>query len=402
MSVTSRSAALMFAVVVSASLASRFTPQQRGAPVPAQAQQQKLQRRLHPPADSINDSLRSVLAQIGRAHRIPEFIITSLQRSQCPWATIPEYDDQQPFVVGNNYGALISLFGCGGLEKKNPSDFSTFLLVSLVFVDPSYGSQATAPYKNLHIQEGTSFCLYLRWISGTNWDGLMTPSAGPCPMNPASGATANLQVLAIQNDEPFLDLPESVRLMPAQRGNSGYIGARCADRWCVVGTKIKDYDEKHPKKRAHPWYDFNNLGIKTTGPVRPSGKTAYATADENLESISIADLQTFQKVANVHFDPGTVPQKYADAGFVAGDNAVWMKILTPGTQPTSTSPGVMGTGEAWIINEAYPTGKRKLNVHRQVFPSGFDAPPVSRWGWNPLDEDIWVRCDLGCCTVEMT
>ena len=211
----------------------------------------------------------------------------------------------------------------------------------------------------------------------------------------STGTTHSLDVLAIANAEPSVPLPESVRLMPAQAGNTAYIGVRCADQWCVVGTKFSNWDEKHPNKRAHGWYDYQTLGDPSGSTPKPSNVKAYVTAVLGLEGVSATQLKKrHYQVATVEIGPGNLPAKYYNKGFREGKNMV-MLMLTSDTK-----------GEAYVMNDTFPNGNgTTMNVTRTPFPitpSGqFDTPAVARWGWYPMDEDIWVRCDLGCCMVEV-
>jgi hypothetical protein len=89
--------------------------------------------------------------------------------------------------------------------------------------------------------------------------------------------------------------------------------------------------------------------------------------------------------------PNQVLPRYAAWGLVGGKNFLYIQL-------TSDEEGV-----AQITD---PTGKvlrDNIRVIRDDDVSkigGRLVPAAARWKWSDTDEQIWVRCDVGCCMVD--
>jgi hypothetical protein len=81
----------------------------------------------------------------------------------------------------------------------------------------------------------------------------------------------------------------------------------------------------------------------------------------------------------------TGTSKYVTWGLAQGTNSVWLTLVN-GEWRAQFVPGT-----------AAPTTQTKYKVARE--PHSMAVPLTARWVWNDLDEDIWVSCDQGCCTI---
>jgi hypothetical protein len=351
---------------------------------------------LHP--DTVTAEQDRALNRLWAAHHSVRPPAPLFQRTECAWAKIPEYDDEQAFAYAGAYGKTVHLFGCHGQGLTDENSFGNYVLMGKIWVEPGSGSAATAPYQHLGIDQGEQFCVFIRKAGVAGWGALIVPPSSNGCVKPPSSTQPNLRMAALTNPESR-GLPESVRFMPSKSDTLVYIGTRCANKWCVIGTDNEnDLAESAPGGFAHGWYDYQALGDDTGG-LHPTRERAYVIANRNLRSLHIPETGMVdpQWVAVVHFE-SSVPAKYYAKGFRVGDNKIWLKIEQPGT-----ADGVDGTGFAFVSNDTFPNGYSvKINAKRMVFPKGFDAPAVARWGWNPKDEDIWIRCDLGCCMIEIS
>jgi hypothetical protein len=363
-------------------------------------QQEQQRRILHPL--TITDTSRAALARLALAHGLPTAAITFIQRSNCDWTLIPEWNDRQGLVnEKKEYGAVVSVFGCNGVDYEDWRRFTNFTLFAPVLVEGTPTMLAsTLPYQNLKINlspTGTGYyCLYLRATGPSNWeaymDGGSTATTG-CKWDRPDITAPNIAVAAVENIEKgHRALPPTARLMQGRDGQLVFIGVPCGTYFCMAGTDEDDADEDHNATRAHPWYDYQVLAHIKGSKLKSSNVTAYVTADENLDLIKLDDFKRgYRRVATitVNWSGRKIPQKYKKAGFAKGDNELWVKLIDD------------GSGEALIINPDNPAGT-KHRVMRTPFTGGYDAPSVARWGWQDKDEDIWVRCDYGCCMVSMT
>lgn len=352
----------------------------------------------------VNKAQTQSLNAVARAHGLTAGDIAFLDKTDCSWAKIPEYDDMQAFEdEDGTYKATVKVFGCYGVFFPDRGMFNQFTLVSPIRVKKELGGAVGRPYQKLKLNTNKPYhCVYLKAVNTTGWaayvDAGTADSSKGCP-NTVTSAPAGqiLPVAVLPNDEPSRPLPPSVRLMQGRNGKLVYIGVPCAGSWCVIGTDHPDIDEAHPDDRAFPWYDFQVLSYKRdpAAPIESSNLPAYVTADSGLDTLKLAHFQAgFRKVATVLVAGKFIPQKYAAAGFIRGLNEVWVSVDISGTG-----------GEAKVVNRDYPiTGapKKTLKVIRHDFSGqSFTPPAVARWGWNKDDEDIWVRCDAGCCMVQM-
>jgi hypothetical protein len=82
----------------------------------------------------------------------------------------------------------------------------------------------------------------------------------------------------------------------------------------------------------------------------------------------------------------TGTSKYVTWGLVAGDNGVWLSLVG-GEWKAQFVPG-----------NAAPTNQTLFKVSREPHP-GQTVPLTARWMWRDTDEDIWISCDQGCCTI---
>jgi hypothetical protein len=341
----------------------------------------------------------------GREHGLTREASTFLEKSGCAWGEFPEYDDAQGFQdEDGDIGAAVHVFGCFGVFFPDKTFFDQYTLVSPVWIESStdYPAGDKRVFKNLKINTGKAYhCLYLRWVktAPAHWEAYMDPGSSTSATGCANTYTGNpgartLPVSELPNDETR-PLAPSARLMQGRNGKLMYVGVPCAGSWCVIGTNRADVDESHPDEKAYPWYDFQVLSHKPnpSGKLQSANMPAYVTATDDLLSMTLDRLKTYQHVATVFIPGRNIPGKYATAGFIRGENEIYLLVNADGT-----------TGLARVVNKDHPLDKppaKEIKVSRTPFVNS-DLPAVARWGWRLKDEEIWVRCDVGCCMVEIS
>jgi hypothetical protein len=112
------------------------------------------------------------------------------------------------------------------------------------------------------------------------------------------------------------------------------------------------------------------------------------TPVDGLDGINFSTTPTL--VATITLDGPPNPGSKAETwGLSSGVNGVFLS--TDGTNWKAQF--VPGTGQ--------PTSTAGFYTSQNPHPStGPHVPPVARWAWSEWDEEIWVACEQGCCTID--
>jgi hypothetical protein len=245
---------------------------------------------------------------------------------------------------------------------------------------------------------GENHCIYLKHTSppgppGWSAVAVVAPVCDATTVPPAN-TSATIPVVPEQPSASATDYPPVARFVEGTNDQT-FIGVRCGNVWCIIGASNPGDIARiiHPlagkREKVRGWHDQQQLADPTSPPMKRSF-IASVVPDSSLEKpVALnqwvrAAYITIPQSANV---PAIYKTKY---GFEKGRTfEVWMYMTDP------------KEGIARITMSG--TGK---SVYRRIRRTPLDqygvpVPATARWGWNPNDEEIWFRCDVGCCIVEV-
>ena len=359
------------------------------------------------------DSLRVALIQAGRDRGIDS--VTAVALATAGTFTLglasPLVDDEQAFQSNSGgYEADVLAFPIDNLAGwHSPSDFSTPHSVALLQVKSAVGSSAEAGYKALKLGPMGFYCVYLQHApsapddKGWSANVAAVTAVGDCK-DPAP--TTGYDVHAFAEGDEYAktwndaDTPPSVRFVEG-KNKAMFLGVRCGKYTCIVGTDakglIKPPDHAGPANDVQTdgtlWHDEQALSDMATSP-KPK-MLAAVIPDANLANLDLTALQSgYKPVGRVEIT-GKVLSTYKSAyGFSStAPNYIFIKL-----DPADPVTGKVVSGRAMITNDS---GTFYLRVKRMDHGNIVSKlPATARWKWTRDDEEIWVRCDIGCCMVE--
>jgi hypothetical protein len=186
--------------------------------------------------------------------------------------------------------------------------------------------------------------------------------------------------------------------------------------WCQVSRKgaspplNKNADAR---RVVAGWFDEQYLGVKVGNDLRPSEVYASIYPAPGLDTLvrDIAHYRTWVNVAEIRFrdeedvdddEARMLLARYAHKwGFDTLATRIGMKDAVA-VQMMRYKPGNDTLIARYVVNGV--TGKpRKVyrvgddeSQHMLFMPIRFAA---TRWAWDPDDENAWVRCPAGCCSI---
>jgi len=238
------------------------------------------------------------------------------------------------------------------------------------------------------------------------------------------------------------DYPDVARWDDAMNGQTGIVLACVSDGYCEIfprgsGSLVDRWDPMnpgHPRDRRTTikgWYDQQHLAVdETNRGGRPGAVTGVLVPHESLGEWSVADFQpsdtsTWRVVAWQLMDEQV--DKYAD-GFnwhrtglgspdeVSGNEIALCWGVNPADEseppevvcriPSSDIPTCTAwhgrTEDLWFARITNPDGVVAYRCVDRESHSGldFEIPGVVRFRWAVNDEKAWIRCGMGCCSVE--
>jgi len=346
------------------------------------------------------------------------------QRNESPLFT----DDQQLHRSQTEFGQYAWIVPSPLLDTM-----STFVtgsdgvLVALLNVDKDDPANLPETYQNLQLNKGLN-CIYLKRV-GAVASGFVRAAddpapAPPAPLCPAHYSNATPLTVGLVKNAAFpnpTDIPAVARFhegLNAQLNmdNAPYFGLKCFDAWCQFlpngVTPVATPQSSEGDDRVHKVTGFGDAQHvampaddaaaggpppTTPRPLKSDNMSAWIVPNPNLGSWHEADyLADYRHVATVkfangpkskygsrwHFEPHTENHIYIKAVDIAANK--WIGYVLRRT---------------YILGIPMPYSRRfELDVTRDDH-SGMTVPPTARFRWNPLDEDIWVMCDDGCCKV---
>jgi hypothetical protein len=320
---------------------------------------------------------------------------------------VPLNNDSQrlPINAQTSYGAISYVWfepgahNIHGLSEYAPPDGK---LVARVLVD-------TGAVVDSHVlmrlsTANTLYCLRLVHRGGVNVDGyMMTNTNGTCDPNQAVAEANKLDGKAERiGGFDDADYPHVARWGLSYIGQPNQvtdrrpaIEIRCADAyWCNVfpiGARALPAGHSKPPmdSRSHipGWYDEQIVGNRKSGAVKPLYR-GVAIPDAAIDHLTQFPLNQAVRVGRVQFDDDAnqtfINSKYHDLGFVVGETEISL---------TRT-----GAGDSdWSVTIGSKTHAGRVKKHAQKTR----VWGTMRWAWRDDDEDLWVRCEDGCCQVDL-
>ena len=368
-----------------------------------------------------------MLASMGRApcagtapppdtsdHFISSDHVTVLRRNGYCRYLIPEYHDEQRLSDGGtDYGpvAKVYAFPEAGAFNAHTNFDTKFVNVGILTITGT--APLPGPYNALHLNIGAN-CLWLQHLHFGNgqvrWWGAVSP-----PNNVGECGNTNGQLITAVEEQPSTDpswYPPVTRFEEGH-GRVPYVGVKCGNAWCIIGPGTNSALRPpsftgggsiptSPQWAVKGWFDDqtvgepgtpSNFGIKPTVPLSVVPKSDLASKDYASFAAGWVDVATVLVPQGV-----SLPDKYKDVdpgyGFVLGENTISIRIRMENGQPV---------WRARVRNSRFPAGSEHEYPHLVKWTDHSGAtnfvPATARWRWNDEDEELWVRCDIGCCRV---
>jgi hypothetical protein len=350
------------------------------------------------------------------------YTVTTVIPASGPISLVPEYHDCQRMLSSNKsaYGSLIAVFARSGLDSIPDPPAVRGTLNRVVYFAAEQAAATIlnydGPYDPLHIESGIN-CLYLYAING-KWAAhiIKTGDEHDClkPLSSFTGGT-DLKVNVIGDK----DVPPVARWDWDDRHREQYIGIRCGTQWCEVYNPSNPALASSaryvgpPKVSVKGWYDEQVLAVNgpSTGPILVPGGvvgTIFPIGDlaQNPESV----FTTWKPVARVSLAAPS-PAYLAKFSFVVGPppDAKSVVSLCMGTRDACHVPSTANVtpcnqgGDPWWarIESGTDANSTIVGYHCVIRRkhSGVSIPGVVRWRWQTTDDDMWIRCPVGCCQV---
>lgn len=369
-------------------------------------------------------------------------------------ANLPEYHDCQRFVVRQPvtnvagprefaFGPLVAIWAADSLGSQfgKPGVREPSMAQPVAVI---YNFETQVAYEPLGIAPGFS-CLYL-WHDGgepRHWSAAIVklsggPAACELPVNPGALPGSNLVVRPALLDPSLkaTDIPEVTRWDWDAERKQQYIGIRCADQWCEVGSR-----GLVPSRSAHQ----AGLALPTTGGLAlalPVPTNGLGNTPERLRVVDVKgwydeqQLDTLDASGNpvltdivgtvfphpalARYDSGPAPTTglWVPAAFMkvsadypglvtlrAGINL--LELCRGGATACGAPAGLTCSAKAqdpadlwWgrVISEKGDTSEVRC-VRRRRHEGRAIPAAAARWNWNPRDATTWVACEKGCCTL---
>jgi hypothetical protein len=297
-------------------------------------------------------------------------------------AGIAGYNDAQrlPGDGANDYGAIVRLYVAPQAPTQTQEDQG--VLVAVMEVEGGNG-QSQSAYNMLKIDNVAGPQLYCVFVQTGNpagsYDGFVTPVQSDGTTCTPFSNKYKLSANAVDPTDP--DAPYVARFLVDPNGKPA-IGVGCGTppnyMFCHLGRGLGS-DKK-------PVDDQQDVAIPASGGVSRSmitGRiTAMTTTGFGMNPVQAATINLSTAPPN--------PSRYYTWGLAQGDNGVWLSKDAQNNWWAQFVPG-----------STAPTNQPFFQVSR-IDHSGMGSPAVpaaARWLWSDTDEDAWIACDQGCCTI---
>jgi len=323
---------------------------------------------------------------------------------------IPESHDEQRLTDGgSDYGPVAYSFAAPWLRNINDHFAFDTGYVNVAIIDVA-GTDLFPPYHALGLEPGQN-CLYLfhdhPGDGQPKWKAIMAkPNLGICNGGKGHPLPADFEQPSITaTDYPAVTRWVQTATMIPQ------IGVRCGNMWCNVGPGAPSNAPfatlptagTSARWKVRGWFDDQNVGVPTApGASRFGilpGERLSIVPDDLLETRdTVAFKAAWVVVARILVPPSTnLPPKYSSSPGFALDTG--MNVLS---MRAFHSPGTAMFWKAMIVNGKFPMGHMYVRDVMWTDHSPWTnwVPATARFRWRDSDEEIWVRCDLGCCMIQ--
>ena len=289
-------------------------------------------------------------------------------------------------------------------KRWDDGDYTdTWRLVAVLEVEA--GTMPNSYRNNLKIQNSATtaqYCFYLmKRSAGNNWQA----SVAGVVANVCQGADGGAKINDVAEEtEPSTnksDFPALVRFDQDQSGKP-VIGVTCGEKtWCEIGRPNGVGNRRNPvhnglanqtkKQKIKAWHDEQELTTDRMPPYHRAVRGSV-TPDENLGGYTVLDFTDVKGAASAYVYLEAAPpagSKYATWGLQQGNNTVTL----------FAQQNAAGDYDWWATFTPSAGAGNGVRFRVDQMVHGIKPPAVARWKWNPADEEIWVSCEQGCCTV---
>jgi len=323
-----------------------------------------------------------------RVHEPPSSGVNTFFTANFPGAAsvadVAGYNDEQRLPGNGNrdYGAIVRLYVAP--VAPSPANEANGALVALMEVLGGDGQPRNA-YNMLKIGNDilpTLYCVFIKTTGNPQqpYDGYVTPVQSDHTTCTPIGTT-NQYKLSATPDPTSQDAPYVARFVMDDHDKPAIAvgclnGSTTTYVVCHLGRGV--YSDKKAladqQEIAVPSSSGDTVPDRSgiTGSVTPTGTQTIGT-----QPIQVATI-------NLSAAPPT-PSIYATWGLGSGDNGVWLHKDNANNYFVQFVQGSGAPGS----QTSFPMTR---NGHSTV-------PTGARWLWNDGDEDLWLACDQGCCTV---
>lgn len=312
------------------------------------------------------------------------------------------------------------------------SSGSDGVLVALLYVEPDPGTQLPQTYVNLKLSEGLN-CIYLYRAGSADTGFVRKADPGPTPTCPNTFRGPEPIPVFAEKYPAYpnvSDIPAVARFHEGENAtlgmtNAPYFGAKCSNAWCrfvptsvTPGATPQSTDGNDRVHKVSGWGDAQHVamvnGPATTallanltaagtmpaappvvmksddmvGWIVPDSMTKhwklvdYANTWRHVATVKFADGPRDKYMRRWHFEPHTT-------------NDIYIRMVD----------SVTNRWEGYMVRRTYiwifpMPWKREFSIRVERDPHpGMTVAATARFRWDPVDEDIWVGCDAGCCKV---
>lgn len=246
------------------------------------------------------------------------------------------------------------------------------------------------------------YCVFLR-KTPAEVQGWVTDVSGQACTAPSHGSMLQAVTYQLPGGGTDEDYPLGTRFTESRNGPNGMVvlGMKCLAGWCEIGRGLTYKQANNPnsnvQQQVKGWHDEQELAAPAGGaPGAPLIRTDSSSIVPvpGLASITFAQYQlALQNVATIYMkDDPKAGSKQAKWGLRRGVNYVWLTLTstTTGRAQFTQTPVMPTSGPSFVVHRMPHTGL----VTR--------IPGVARWVWRDSDEEAWIDCDQGCCTIGAT
>jgi hypothetical protein len=351
-------------------------------------------------------------ADSARRAKILDSIGGEMSRLLQMYWTIPEYHDEQRFVIApRNYGPIVNIFASPYLgDFRHPWQIEEQgaggMLVAVVFVDTTPNASLPPEYQELNLRPGVS-CLWLSYQPGVSqpWKGSVSQattgaSGTVCrPSGPRSDLRVERTTYTTPSGPQFTidDYPPVAFFSDATNGQP-LLGVKCLDGYCEFGPSKNTWKPTPPPTTGRReevikgWYDEQWLDERDqAGVLRPTVR-ATIIPRPNINDLPASAFEPDSiQVSTIKIEaPVPKNSKYYALGLRQGSNAVYLR-----------KKGATWRGRI-VPQSAGPQSGGPPSTWRSVTPmSHVDAavPGTARWRWTGADAGAWSPCGGKCCRI---